>query len=774
MSRRPDSATLAATLCAAAMIASQVGGKATRDALFLSSFPVTALPTALVASSLLSIVAALLAARTLATHGPMRLVPPAFAASAALLGVEWGLSRPLPKVAAVALYLHMALIGAILISWFWSIVNELFDPRTAKRRIGGIAAGGALGGLVGGVVAERVGAHAPIAAMLPILAGLQLVCAATLGALPRGARAAGAGATPPRAATGAGRIDWSALHRLPYVRDIAVLVAIVTLCAALVDYVFKAQVVATFRDGSDLVRFFAAFHTGVAFLTFAVQALLSRVSLERLGLANTAAMLPLAVAGGGLAAFAAPGLASIVTARAAEAVLRSSLFRSGYEVLFTPIPPREKRATKTVVDVGSERLGDAAGGALVALVLFAAPDGARTVLLALAVALALAGLWMARRLHGGYVRALERSLRTHAVDLDLSDAEDMTTRTTMMRTLTGLAPLQPPAATAASPAPAPAASRPPAPAASAGAGMHAGVFPRPMLEGLSRAPSAPAARAAPAAPADPIARTIAALRGSDAAQLRATLRALDPLDAHAASHVIALLERDDVAADATNALRRAAPRIAGQLLDALLDAGRPFAVRRRVPRIVSACATRRVADGLVEGLADTRFEVRFQCGLGLSRIRRADAKLAFDADAVFAAVRREVAVGRSVWEGQRLLDRLEDDDASPFVEAFLKDRASRSLEHVFTLLSLVLPEEPLRIAFRGLHTDDQNLRGTALEYLESVLPAVIRESLWPFLEDSPGRRGKGQTREEILESLMRSNASIQINLEELRKRSSGR
>jgi hypothetical protein len=54
---------------------------------------------------------------------------------------------------------------------------------------------------------------------------------------------------------------------------------------------------------------------------------------------------------------------------------------------------------------------------------------------------------------------------------------------------------------------------------------------------------------------------------------------------------------------------------------------------------------------------------------------------------------------------------------------------------VFTLLGLVLPSEPLRVAFRGLHSDDRRLRGTALEYLDSVLPRDIRDCLWRFLEN---------------------------------------
>ena len=87
------------------------------------------------------------------------------------------------------------------------------------------------------------------------------------------------------------------------------------------------------------------------------------------------------------------------------------------------------------------------------------------------------------------------------------------------------------------------------------------------------------------------------------------------------------------------------------------------------------------------------------------------------------------------------------------------------------LLSLVLPATPLQIAYRGLHTSDPALRGTALEYLEGVLPPDIRDRLWPFLGDSPAPvPGGARSREEILADLLRSNESIVLNLEELRRR----
>ena len=123
-----------------------------------------------------------------------------------------------------------------------------------------------------------------------------------------------------------------------------------------------------------------------------------------------------------------------------------------------------------------------------------------------------------------------------------------------------------------------------------------------------------------------------------------------------------------------------------------------------------------------------------------------------------------------MWENRRLLDASEDGNDRSFFEELVRARASRSLAHVFTLLAVVLPTEPLRIAFRALHTDDQALRGTALEYLDSVLPHEIRDRLWRFLED---RRMPGKVRrpsDETLGDLLRSNESIRVNLEELKRR----
>jgi hypothetical protein len=233
--------------------------------------------------------------------------------------------------------------------------------------------------------------------------------------------------------------------------------------------------------------------------------------------------------------------------------------------------------------------------------------------------------------------------------------------------------------------------------------------------------------------------------------------------------VIPLLAWDAVAQQAMLALRKVAEERIGELTDALVDPNQPFVVRRRLARVFSACTSQRAADGLLLGLDDLRFEVRYHCARSLAEMLEKNPRIRIDRERIFDVVRREAAVGRPVWDSQRLLHQVDDLRPNIFDDV-VKDRASRSLAHVFTLLALVLPAEPLLIAFRGLQTDDQHLRGTALEYLEGVLPPAIRASLWPYLEDPRTAPSRARPREQILDELLRSHQSILLNLEELKQR----
>jgi hypothetical protein len=746
----------------AVLMAYQVGSRATRDTLFLSNYNVSALPLVIAIASVLSIVVAFIATRGMVTLGPARFIPMAFMGSALLTVGEWVLAVRQPGLAAIAVYFHVAAIAPLLISGFWSILNEHFDPRTAKQAIGRIGAAGTLGGLVGGLLVERLAAWNGVSATLPALAVAQAWCAWSIRRMPSTGEMAGrlpAGGRLPAREVG------RRLLVTPYLRNLALLVLGCSVSNTLLDFVFKAQTFGAVHQSQELMQVFSAFYAGVAFLTFAIQALFSRPALERAGLAPTIGTLPAAVAVGSVSATLIPGPWSVALARGLEGTLRGSLFRAGYELLYTPVPAAEKRATKTLVDIGCDRIGDIVGAGITAFVLAAAPFASNPTLLALSALIAAATLWLVAQLQRGYISSLEAGLRVGALDLDGIEIGDRTTRTMLLRTVVGAGSTVP----SRRPIRTDAGAHGPAPAHGVG-GATTPSDPR------ATRVSAPGPDPVPATPVpvlEPVLERLRALRSGDPREVRAALRSGTPLDAALVPDAIRLLGRDDVTQESGEALRSVASRHLGELVDALLDPRVEIAVRRRIPAVLAATPTASAVAGLTRGLADGRFEVRYRCGRALARLLAREPGLAVDRDVIFDAVRREATLGRHVWDSQRLLDRLEKRDSDCFVDEFLRDRAGRSLEHTFTLLSLVLPREPLQIAFRGLHAGDAMLRGTALEYLESVLPPDVRERLWPYLE--PERRSHAapkppRDREQVLDDLMRSYRSIEVDLEALRRR----
>src|SRR6185436_3437121 len=128
------------------------------------------------------------------------------------------------------------------------------------------------------------------------------------------------------------------LRDTPYLRHLAWLVACAGVSSSLLDYAFAARA-ASFASGRSLMAFFAISYMSIALVGFLVQLLVTRISLEKLGVGGTVTTLPIAVVAVGIAAFVLPGLVTVVALRATEAVFQNSLFRSGYELLYTPIPP---------------------------------------------------------------------------------------------------------------------------------------------------------------------------------------------------------------------------------------------------------------------------------------------------------------------------------------------------------------------------------------------------------------------------------------------------
>ena len=685
---------LAALMTATALIMQQVGGNAVRDGLFLSQFSVQSFPYLIAGAALFALVAAPLSGRLLTSLGPARAVPIIFAAHAALFLVEWLLLGPQPRVVAVLLYLHSSVLGGIAISSFWSLLNERFDPHTAKPLLARVAGAATFGGFLGGLSAERVAALLPEGALLPLLGLVSAVCVGGAMVIRAGAPAHRSSAED--AATRAGA--WAELRRQPLLRNLAMVTALAAVLAALADYILKAEAVAYFGKGPQLVRFFGLFYSGTGLAAVLVQAALGRFVLGRLGLGGSVASHPAVVGTTALLGLVLPAPWRGILPRGCDVVLRASTFRAGYELLYTPIAEAAKRSVKSLIDVAIDSGGKGAGAVLILLLApLVTTHGAAAMNLA-AVAVAAGEFFVARRLRAGYVSALEGGLRRQGGDMeqaveysmaDFSIAGTMTglDRTAVLRAL-GSTPIEQP----------------------------------------------------PPPPADPVVAALVELRSDDLRRIRAALRDLPP-DPLLIAALVPLLARDNLVKAVVAALERYGARAAGELVSVLLDTATPDVVRRRVPMALKTCASPIARDGLRAGLESDRFEVRLRCGRALLALTEDHPELQEPFSRALPLAQRELGVS---------------------------DPAPLAREHVFNLLALALEREPVQIAARAFATDDPYVRGTALEYLETVLSAPLFAAFQPLLSTGPvpvRRREPAAARAELL----RAGATMTVNLDELRR-----
>ena len=705
-----------AAISALLVVSSFVAGKAGRDAILLSSFSIKSLPLFIGLSAASALPVILLTGRLMIRFGPARLIPVMNVVSAAFAIGEYLMIESAPRTVAVVVFFHLSTSSAVLVSGFWSTVNERFDIQSAKRHIGRIGLGATLGGILGGVIAERTAVILGRDAILLVLAGLQLTSASMLTMFARGA--------PPRAEAPAGqppvtmRASLGVVVRSRLLRTVGIVVVMSAVVAGVMDYVFKADLTAAATTHSSLLRSLAMFYTVTNVITAVVQITICGPLINKLGVPRSVSTLPAAVTGFGILAAALPLPLTSVLARGSELVTRNSIYRAGYELLYAPLPEEHKRPTKVVLDVGADKLGDIIGAQLVGALVFYVADS-RTALLVATIVVGVIGLAFALRLPGAYTQSLEHSLLSHGKTAEEPDPGFSLSGLPSMADAGDVVPLR----------------------------LH------------RRHRRKQHAVQTPAPSGDAVVHLVRELRAPEVERVRRALEGAPPQEL--VPQMILLVGRDEVAREACTALAGLAPNCTGAIVDALLDQARPAALRRRLPAVLVHGEPALAAWGLWRGLVDDSFDVRYRSGVALAKLAADGHITDLQPETVYATVLHELG------GGEGLKRQLEQD---AILTGEDEGGTQHALQHIFRMLGLVLPAEPLRIALHALQVDDPALRATALEYLESILPPAVRAQLWPLLaEEEPAEDHPSRSQDELLANLREGYPSV---LEKLKRRAS--
>ena len=417
--------------------------KIIRDSLFLNRFPLTELAYVYLLAAVLAGAMLSLYARYTATLSISRVILGSHAFIISNVVIFWLLIAFYDFAWVLyAFYMWSAIVGLVAVAQFWTLANEMFNPREGKRLFGILTAGGTLGGIAGAFGASWAvnlfGTKHLLWLIAAFFAGAFAVVWFALRehekdrvANPREALSP----TESKARYATGIIE--TLRNSRYLQLIAILIFVSVIVSTLIDYQFKAAAKEAYPSTDALAVFFGSYYVWLSVVTFLAQVGLTRRLLMGLGLTPSLLLLPLALVAGSTSFLAWPGPYTATATRLVEASLRTSINRSAVEILYLPVPDFIKKKVKVFLDVTVERLGD--GTAALLIVFYMLILGGSDVTVLSYFSLGLIFIWAATvfMVQRGYVEALRKSLTYREISLDATriDYADKRTVAAILKTL---------------------------------------------------------------------------------------------------------------------------------------------------------------------------------------------------------------------------------------------------------------------------------------------------------------------------------------------------
>lgn len=352
----------------------------------------------------------------------MRLLPRrwVFAATQAvmvgLLVVFWVLFKTDASWVSVAFYMWGVLAGSLLISQFWSLANDIYDARQAKRVFGFIGGGASLGGIIGAGFAGQYARTIGTNNLLLVAAVMLAVCGAIVALIATREKPTGPetvveekGMSPREAV--------ALLIKSKHFQIIALVISFAAIGAGIVEQQVNMAVAQAIpgKDGRTAFLANVIFYSSIA--GFLIQMTLTSRVHRLLGIGFALLLLPFTLGGTGTLMLAIPALWTATTARVLDTSLRYTVDKTTREILFMPLPTAMKYRAKPFADVAVDRFAKGLGAALLIVAInFAGFSWSQLSYLSITVAV----LWiiMALRARREYLSSFRRSLESRVMEVD--------------------------------------------------------------------------------------------------------------------------------------------------------------------------------------------------------------------------------------------------------------------------------------------------------------------------------------------------------------------
>ena len=367
-------------------------------------------------------------------------VPVTQAAIVGLLVVFWALLQTGAAWVTVAFYFFGLILGVLLISQFWTLANDIFDARQAKRLFGFIGGGASLGGALGAAMTAALVQEVGSEQLVLVSAAALALCSGIVVLLLR-QHDIGEEADFDASEQGVGgREAFRLLSESRPLKVLALTVGCAAAGAAVVDQQLNMAAEALRGDGGgdSIAAFLAQITAYLSIGGFIVQvALVSRLHRSA-GIGAALLLLPIGFSVSAALILFTGALWAVAGARVLGSTLRYTVDKTTREILFVPLPTELRHRVKPFIDVTMDRFAKAATAVLLLALVQPWGLGLDWRLLSYAT-LAITGLWIAVSIQARreYLRSFRASIdaRTITADTVLTSAGEAATVETLVEEL---------------------------------------------------------------------------------------------------------------------------------------------------------------------------------------------------------------------------------------------------------------------------------------------------------------------------------------------------